>query len=80
MCHTFGVFKLFQFIFQKTRINDCFKFSILDLDICLNGISIVVVINSWLIQCDKSYKAIPCLILLFNLKYDKYNTIYFIQH
>ena len=31
--------KSFQFIlffFQKTRIKDCFKFSILDLDICLN--------------------------------------------
>ena len=30
------VFKSFQFIFQKTRIKDCFTFSILDFDICLN--------------------------------------------
>ena len=51
-------------IFQKTWIKDCFKLFILDFDICLhlptittskkflflNGISIVVVINSWLKQ------------------------------
>ena len=52
----------FSLIFQKARIKDCFKLSILDFDICLNrptltnsekflflnGISKVVVINSWL--------------------------------
>ena len=50
----------FNLFFQKTRIKDCFKFSILDFDICLNdlqlqllrmllllnGISIAVVIDS----------------------------------
>ena len=56
----------FSLIFQKKRIKDYFKLSILDFDICLNGptitnsekflflngisISIVVVINSWLKQ------------------------------
>ena len=31
------VFKSFQFLFcQKTMIKDCFKFSIIDFDICLN--------------------------------------------
>ena len=54
-------FNHFSLFFQKTRIKDCFKFSILDFDICLNwptityfgkfflflnGISIVVVFNS----------------------------------
>ena len=51
----------FSLIFQKTRIKDCFKLSILDFDICLNSptitnsekvlflnsISIAAVINSW---------------------------------
>ena len=54
----------FSLFFHKTRIKDCFKFSILDLIyacidlqlhimkrfLFLNGISIVVVINSWLKQ------------------------------
>ena len=54
----------FSLFFQKTRIKDCFKFSISDFDICLNilqlqilkwvlflnGISIIVVIDSWLKQ------------------------------
>ena len=54
----------FSLFFQKTKIKDCFEFSNPDLDICfnilqlqilnrvlfLNGISIVVVINSWLKQ------------------------------
>ena len=54
----------FSLFFQMTRIKDCFQFPIPDLDICLNilqlqilkrvlflnGISIVVVINSWLKQ------------------------------
>ena len=54
----------FSLFFQKTRIKDCFKFSIPDFDICLNilqlqilkwvlflnGISIIVVIDSWLKQ------------------------------
>ena len=55
----------FSLFFQKTRIKDCFKFSILDFNICLNWPTItnsekfffpewnqlVVVINSWLKQC-----------------------------
>ena len=53
----------FSLFFQKTRIKDFFKFPIPDFDICLNilqlqilkffflnGISIVVMINSWLQQ------------------------------
>ena len=54
----------FSLFFQKTRVKDFFKFPIPDFDICLNilqlqilkrvlflnGISIVVVINSWLKQ------------------------------
>ena len=52
----------FSLFFQKTKMKDCFKFSILtyawiDLQLqilnkflFLNGISIVVVINSWLKQ------------------------------
>ena len=70
VCHTFWQksfsFKTISINFQKTRIKDCFTFSIFDFDICLNwptitnsekcfflflnGISIVVVINSWLKQ------------------------------
>ena len=30
------VFKSFQFIFKKDKDKDCFKFSNLDFDICLN--------------------------------------------
>ena len=48
----------FSLIFQKTRIKDCFKFSILSIltyansekFLLLNGISIVFVINSLLKQ------------------------------
>ena len=69
MCHNYGQnylsFKIkYSLTFQTTWIRDCFKFSILDFDMCLNGptitnsekflflngISIVVVINCWLKQ------------------------------